>query len=826
MKSSPLAQQQKVGVDATALKVVRRVSAKIGIECFRALTTHLAQALKADCVLVGEFTSGSVERVTTLAAYLEGEQGSFAFDLVGSACSRIAGTSKTYVCRRNARNRFPSDQMLRRVHAEACIAVPLQSPAGNPIGAMMATYRVPFASFSTAKSVLEFLAPRAAAELLNKQEKDKLHKSEERYRAFITLNADAMWCVEFDQPISTELPVQEQFDLGYQYGYVSECNDAMARLMGEDHARKLVGRRIVDLFPKTDPAIRGDSLDLIRSRYRFTTEEKARIAPDGKRHFVLRSQWGIVENGMLQRIWGVSHDITEFKHVQRALDASEQRITDLLEAVELLVLVLDPSGTIQFCNNYFTELTGWLSDDLKGKNCFDLMAPTETRAGLQADFAAAVAGSRGPIHFESTLLGPDGRRWSIAWDSTVLRDEEGKAKVVAKIGRDITQEKELEAQLRQAHKLESVGRLAGGIAHDFNNLLTVISGYTALLLAKHPPADPAFVGLTEVQNAAAKGAELTQQLLAFSRRRIYKPEVLNLNTLVEHDASMLGRTLGANIELVTSLDPSLGLIRGDPCQISQVILNLAVNARDAMRGGGKLTIASSNESFSAERASIVPGVPSGEYVQLTIADTGTGMTEQALEHLFEPFFTTKEPGKGTGLGLSIVYGIVRQSGGHIKIDTELGRGTCVRIFLPRTQQESPAVPVPMPDDKTENAAVRGGTETILLVEARQDVRTLAANVLRSLGYKVLEADGPSQALKIAEGESRIDLMLTDLIMPEMQGTELAERIRPSHAEMKIAIMSAYAGSQTLKLPLLQKPFTPEQLASAVRDVLDHRQPIP
>ena len=320
MRSSPLAQQATVGVDATALRIVRQLSAKIGIECFRALTTHLAQALKADCVFVGEFTSGSVERVTTLAAYLEGEQGSLAFDLAGSACSIIAVTGKPYICRRNARNRFPSDQMLRRVHAEACIAVPLPNSAGSPIGVMMATFRVPLASFSTAKSILEFFAPRAAAELLHKQEKDKLHKSEQRYRAFIALNADGMWCVEFDQPIPTELPVQEQFDLGYQYGYVSECNDAMAQLMGVDHARQVVGRRIVDLFPKTDPAIRGAALDLIRSRYRFTTKEKAGIAPDGKRHFVLRSQWGIVEDGYLQRVWGVTHDITEFKHVQRALD--------------------------------------------------------------------------------------------------------------------------------------------------------------------------------------------------------------------------------------------------------------------------------------------------------------------------------------------------------------------------------------------------------------------------------------------------------------------------------------------------------------------------
>jgi hypothetical protein len=419
----------------------------------------------------------------------------------------------------------------------------------------------------------------------------------------------------------------------------------------------------------------------------------AGIAPDGKRHFILLSQWGIVEDGMLQRIWGVTHDITEFKQVQRALDASEQRITDLLEAVQLLVLVLDPSATIQFCNDYFTELTGWQSDDVKGKNCFDLMAPAEERAVLQADFAAAVAGSRGPIHFESTLLGPDGRRWRVAWDITVLRDEEGKTKVVAKIGRDITQEEALAAHLQQAQKLEVVGRLAGGVAHDFNNLLTVIAGYTAHLLDKHCITDSDYRELTEIRNAAAKGAQLTQQLLAFSRRRPNQPVLLNLNTIVEQDSMIFARVVGGDIELITSLDPSLGLVRADPGHISQILLNLALNARDAMPGGGKLTVSSSNASVSAEQALVDPSVPSGEYVQLTITDTGTGMTEEVRDHLFEPFFTTKEPGKGTGLGLSIVYGIVQQSGGYIRIESQLGRGTSVRIFFPRTQQEAPATNV-------------------------------------------------------------------------------------------------------------------------------------
>ena len=670
------------------------MSAKIGIDYFRAMVTQLALALKADCVFVGEFAPGLAQRVNILAASVDGEPSSLAFDLAGSACSRIAATGKPVLCRKEARNRFPSDQLLRSMRAEACIAFPLQDSAGKSIGVLMATYYVTPAAFSTAKSIIEVFAPRAAAELLHKQEKDNLCRSQQRYRAFVELNADGMWCVDFDQPIPTELPAEEQLELAHQYGYYSECNDAAARLVGLDRSRQVLGRRFAEIFPRADPVIRNTALELIRSGYRFTTREMARLGPDGTRRFLLGSQWGIVENGRLQRVWGVTHDITDFKQCQYALDASKQRMMDLLEAVHLLVLVSDPAGTIKFCNNWFTELTGWRSDDLMNKSCFDLMAATEERAGLQAKFAAWVAGSREPIHFESALQGPDGRRWRVAWDSTVLRDEEGNVKAIASIGRDITQERALQDQLRQAQKIETVGRLAGGVAHDFNNLLTVISGYTAFLLDKRSPADPDYPGLTEIRNAAEKGAQLTQQLLAFSRRRSRQPEVLNLNTIVERDASMLRRTLGENIDLITRLDPSLGLVYADPGQISQIILNLAVNARDAMSRGGKLIIASSNASISAEQVSLVPGVPCGEYAQLTITDTGAGMTQETLDHLFEPFFTTKEPGKGTGLGLSIVYGILQQNGGYIKVESELGRGASFRMFLPRTQLESLAAPVP------------------------------------------------------------------------------------------------------------------------------------
>ena len=554
---------------------------------------------------------------------------------------------------------------------------------------MLAAYRLPVASFRTAQSILDVFAPRAATELLHKQEKDRLRKSEERYDAFVSRSEVGMWCVDFDRPIPTDLPPEEQLALVYRHSYYSECNDAAAKLLGLGAFVEVVGRRTVDVLSKS--AVRKAFLELIRSAYRFTTSETARLLPDGRRHFVLRSQLGIVEDGMLRRVWGVTHDITDFKQVQRALDASKRRMIDLLESVQLFVVVLDPSGAIEVCSNYFTELTDWRPDDLKGKNWFELTVPPEERADLQEKFAVQLASPGKPIHFESTLLGRTGRRWQVAWDSTALRDDKLKVKAIANIGRDITQEKAVESHLRQAQKVESIGRLAGGIAHDFNNLLAVIGGYASHLLDQHTPGDPEYPELSEIRNAVETAAQLTQQLLTFSRRRASNPEALNLNRIVERDCSMLRRTLGKNIDLVTRLDPSLGLVRVDPVEMSQVLLNLAVNARDAMPGGGKLTIVSSNATISDGQGSVAPAVPAGQYVQLTVADTGTGMTKEVLDRLFEPFFTTKEAGKGTGLGLSIIFGIVKQSGGHIRVESAPGRGTSFRIFLPRTQTESPSV---------------------------------------------------------------------------------------------------------------------------------------
>jgi PAS domain S-box-containing protein len=357
---------------------------------------------------------------------------------------------------------------------------------------------------------------------------------------------------------------------------------------------------------------------------------------------------------------------------------------DLREAVHLFVLISDGSGVVHTCNRYFTEVTGWRSANLKRKNWFELMVPIEERVPLLAKFRMELANPGTSIHFESTVIGADAREWRVAWDCMALGGENGQLNAVANIGRDITQERALEAQLRHMQRVEGIGRLASSVAHDFNNLLAVIIGYTSQLLNRHSPSDRDYLELSEIRNAAERGAEFNGQLLTFSRLRASRPELLNLNTIVERDLPLLQRSLTNKIELITHLDPSLWVVRANVVEIGQVLLNLIVNARDAMPGGGNVTIASSNRSLRKFHGS----VPDGEYVQLTVTDTGTGMSKDALDHLFEPFFTTKDAGKGTGLGLSIVHGIVKQSSGHIQVESVPGRGTSFIILLPRVLDSS------------------------------------------------------------------------------------------------------------------------------------------
>ena len=805
------------------LQIARQVSATIGLEFFQLMAKHLANALDADAIYIGEFLGGYMERVKALAALVDGEPDSFQFELAGSAAVQIA-LGKPCACRAGALVRFPGDSMLSRLGAEAFIGVPLRNSDGRPSGLIMAVYRRAVPSLSVPKAMLEVFAPRASAELIRQQEEEKLRASEQRYRAFIENNADAMWRIEFAQPVSTSLPEQEQLDRIFEEGYLAECNTAMAHWYGLDSPGQLIGWRMEELVPEPNGSLRESILPFIRSGYVFSTIETTPIDRNGKRKHMLRSQLGIVEDGMLRRIWGTNRDITELKRAELDLDASERRMADLLDAVHLLVVRFDAQDAIVSCNDYFFQLTGWRPEDVIGKNWFDLMIPPDQRTAVRASFADSRLGAHAPVHFESALLGPQGRHWWIAWDSTPFRGSHGDTIATVNVGRDITELKGLETQFRQAQKLDSIGRLAGGIAHDFNNLLTIIRGYSGILLKKLDQSHPACAELNEIRKAAEKGAALTYQLLAFNRHQVVRLELLDLNALVAEDVRMFQRLIGESITLITNLDPSLGLIRADAGRIHQVLLNLVVNSRDAMPAGGTLTISSSNIEVDPLKASDGSPPRPGNYIQLKIADTGVGMSEDVRSRLFEPFFTTKEKGKGTGLGLSTVYSIIKQSEGYITVETELGKGTTFSVLLPRA---APGVTVAFQENS--DVAMPEGTETILLVEDQEEVRVLIGDILRGLGYAVLEAQNANQALKLAEDTPGIHLLLTDLILPGKAGSELADLVRPLQEGIKVILMSGYTSAISMEgtsvepgLTYLRKPFTPETLAARVRQTLDSR----
>jgi len=380
-----------------------------------------------------------------------------------------------------------------------------------------------------------------------------------------------------------------------------------------------------------------------------------------------------------------------------------------------------------------------------------------------------------------------------------------------------------EEQLRQAQKIEAVGRLAAGVAHDFNNILTAIAGYSELLLRQLDPDDPRRKNAEQIEKAAYMAAALTRQLLTFSRKQVIEPRILNLNTVVLNIERMLRRLIGENIEFCTILDPAAGHINADPGQIEQVILNLAVNARDAMPTGGKLTVTTANTTLDENHLEDFPDLTTGDYVMLAIADTGTGMSDATKAHLFEPFFTTKPLGKGTGLGLATCFGIVKQNAGQINVHSELGRGTTFKVYFPHVK----LAPEP-PRVRTMSKEAAGGNETVLLVEDEPVVRELAVATLREKGYTVVEAVNGEDGLRMArQHDGKIDLVLTDIVMPVMGGKEMADALRTSHPDTKILFTSGYSqdamghhGVLRPGLLFLQKPYISTTLARKVREALD------
>jgi two-component system cell cycle sensor histidine kinase/response regulator CckA len=519
---------------------------------------------------------------------------------------------------------------------------------------------------------------------------------------------------------------------------------------------------------------------------------------------------------------GVMLDITDQKRTESELNATQERLgATLKNTPNVAVQWYDENGVVKYWNPASEKMFGWSADEAVGKTLDKTIHTPEEAEQFRLNLRS--------IHETGKPIGPaeyqfhrrDGSSGTCSSTTFEIPGENGQPYFVC-MDVDVTDRKNLEEQLFQSQKMEAIGQLAGGVAHDFNNLLTAIIGYSDLILRKLPPDDPVTKHVGEIRRSGNRAAALTRQLLAFSRKQIMQPRLFDLNLIVNEIEQMLRLLIGENIDLTVTTDPLLGAVMADPGQIEQVILNLAVNAKDAMSDGGLLELSTSNVTLGESTAMAV-GLPEGDYVCLTVKDSGTGIEADLIDHIFEPFFTTKETGKGTGLGLSTVYGIVRQSGGQASVESEPGKGTTFRIFLPRILREN------VNDfDIVRQSTDSAGTETILLVEDEQMVRELVENVLRQNGYTVIAASDGAEAIAIADsGASSIDLMITDVIMPGMNGLELAARFTAMQPNLKVLYISGYTENAELSYDatgtgdnFVQKPFLPDELKAKVRAVLD------
>jgi PAS domain S-box-containing protein len=510
------------------------------------------------------------------------------------------------------------------------------------------------------------------------------------------------------------------------------------------------------------------------------------------------------------------------RQAELARHESEERYRSLVETSPDSIVLTDLDGTIVLCNQQSAQLYGYERvDELHGRSAFALVAPEdlERMRGLLPSLV-----EQGSIRSaEYTLLRRDGTRFPAEVSASLITDAAGQPTACVGVVRDITERKRLESQFLHAQKMESIGRLAGGIAHDFNNLLTVITGYSQLALEQLSTGADVRDDLEEIQKAADRATSLTRQLLAFARRQIIEPRVLNLNDLIIDIDKLLRRLIGADIDLVTLPAADLGSVKVDPGQIEQVLVNLAINARDAMPNGGKLTIGTANVTLDQEYTRQHLGVKPGRYVLLAVSDTGVGMDAEVKRRLFEPFFTTKGPGKGTGLGLATCYGIITQHSGHIWVYSEPNHGTTFKVYLPC------ATGVAGADHSQVASEMPHGRETLLLVEDEPAVRQLAGRVLRAQGYTVLEAVDGQEALRVARQHTgaALQLLLTDIVMPQIGGKALAAHLKDIEPDIKVLFMSGYTddaivhhGRLDPDTAFLHKPFSPATLARRVREVLD------
>ena len=547
------------------------------------------------------------------------------------------------------------------------------------------------------------------------------------------------------------------------------------------------------------------------------------IRKDGRLRWIRNTPVpGLDEAGRIREYEGLIQDITEKRITEEALRLSEKRFREVLENIHLVSVILDTTGKVTFCNDFLLQLTGWSREETVGANWFDLFIPKQLQSQVREIFEEGLARGELPAHYENQIVTREGAYRSIIWDNTMLHHSDGSLAGTARIGMDITRHRELEEQLRQSQKMEATGLLAGGIAHDFNNILTVIIGYCSIMQMRMGPDDPNSTNVDQVLAAAERAAGLTRSLLAFSRKQVMNPQQVDLNAIVRHVEHFLCRVIGEDITLKADLHDEELFILADSGQVEQILMNLATNARDAMPGGGILRV--STHAVDLDGAGIGNDNPApGRYAQLTVSDNGAGMDEELRAKIFEPFFTTKEVGKGTGLGLAMVYGIIMQHNGQIMVESERGKGTSFKVYLPLVSYQAPEQGLEAPRLKAD-----AGHELILVAEDEPAVRDLVEKVLTNFGYRVLLAcDGEEAVARFGERRDEIDLVLMDMIMPRMSGKAAFDEISRQSPGTRVLFTSGYTadfisskGEIGPGVELLMKPVQPLVLLRKVREMLD------
>jgi two-component system cell cycle sensor histidine kinase/response regulator CckA len=605
-------------------------------------------------------------------------------------------------------------------------------------------------------------------------------------------------------------------------GIVTDWNPGAERMLGYPRS-EMIGQPVSRIIPPDRLGEPNRSLQRLIAGDQVDRHETVRVRKDGSHIHVSMTVSPLRDmQGKIAGDSAIFRDISERKTIEDALRRSEAGFRSLVHNAPYGILRTKPDGRVVQANPAMVRMLGYASE--KEMLALNMARDVYRRPEERAE-ATAWTGKQNSVHgVELEWRRKDGSMFAVRCDTHVVMDSEGFLEFLETFVEDVTERREMELQLRQGQKMEAIGRLAGGIAHDFNNLLGVISGYAELVSEQIDPVGEVHNSVEQIRKAAERASALTRQLLAFSRQQVLETRILDLNVIVEDMVKMLPRLLGEDIELQATLDPGLGAVKADQGQIEQVLLNLAVNARDAMPGGGKLAIHTGRIRFDSDLALKHPSMTPGDYVLLSVSDTGMGMDKQTQTHIFEPFFTTKERGRGTGLGLATVYGFVKQIGGYVWVESEPGVGSTFEIYLPVACEETPQKgPV------AATTASGRGEGTVLLVEDEESLRTLTRSILEQGGYTVVEACNGMEAIEIArEAAGPIHLLLTDMVMPGMNGRAVAEKVEQLHPGIRVAFMSGYTGFTTRETAslngiIIAKPFTRNILLQKLSEALEFEQ---